>query len=65
EGLLAGRTQLRYLGGPVGLVEEVKASGGKVVATARLEPGHVFELNASPRKDWLRWAPAIPIPDRN
>jgi len=56
---------LRYLGGPVGLVEEVKASGGKVVATARLEPGHVFELNASPRKDWLRWAPAIPIPDRN
>lgn len=40
QGFLAGRTQLRHLGVPVGLVEEVKTSGEKVLVTARLEPGH-------------------------
>ena len=40
QGLLAGRTQLRYLGVPVGLVEDVKPSGGKVLVTARLDPGY-------------------------
>ncbi|MFZ4777153.1 MAG: MlaD family protein [Terrimicrobiaceae bacterium] len=42
QGLLAGQTQLRYLGVPVGLVESVTASDGKVTATARLEPGYEF-----------------------
>ena len=40
RGLLAGQTQLRYLGVPVGLVEEVKPSKGKVEVVARLEPGY-------------------------
>lgn len=40
QGLLAGRTQLRYLGVPVGVVGEVKTSKGKVVVSARLDAGH-------------------------
>lgn len=42
QGLLAGRTQLRHLGVPVGLVEGVKSSEGKVVVTARMESGYEF-----------------------
>jgi paraquat-inducible protein B len=42
QGILAGETQLRYLGVPVGLVEEVAPSEGKVVVTARLESGYEF-----------------------
>jgi paraquat-inducible protein B len=37
QGLLVGRTQLRYLGVPVGIVEEVTPSAGKVLVRARLE----------------------------
>jgi len=40
QGLLAGRTQLRYLGIPVGLVEDVKPADGKVLVTARLDSGY-------------------------
>ena len=40
QGFLAGQTQLRYHGIPVGLVEEVTASNGKVEVIARLEPGY-------------------------
>jgi paraquat-inducible protein B len=40
HGLLAGQTQLRYLGVPVGLVEEIIPSNGKVQVVARLEPGY-------------------------
>ena len=40
QGLLAGQTQLRYLGIPVGLVEEVKPADGKVLVTARLDAGY-------------------------
>ncbi|MCX6971178.1 MAG: MlaD family protein [Verrucomicrobia bacterium] len=40
QGLLAGQTQLRYLGIPVGIVEDVKPVEGKVVVTARLDSGY-------------------------
>ncbi len=40
HGLLAGQTQLRYLGVPVGLVEEIIPSKGRVEVVARLEPGY-------------------------
>ena len=42
QGLLAGQTQLRYLGMPIGLVEEARPdpSSGKVEVVARLEPGY-------------------------
>ena len=40
QGLLAGQTQLRYLGLPVGLVEEVKPVERKIVVTARLDSGY-------------------------
>jgi paraquat-inducible protein B len=42
RGLLAGRTQLRYLGLPVGVVESVKVLEGKVEVTARFRPGFDF-----------------------
>lgn len=42
QGLLAGQTQLRYLGVPVGVVEAVRPLKGKIEAVARLEPG--FEM---------------------
>ena len=42
QGLSPGLTQLRYLGVPVGIVEKVDASAGKVVVTAHLRPG--FEI---------------------
>jgi paraquat-inducible protein B len=42
QGLLAGSTQVRYLGTPVGIVEKVETSEGKVVVTARLESGYDF-----------------------
>ena len=42
QGLLAGQTQLRYRGVPVGLVEKVNPSSGKVEVVARLEPGYDF-----------------------
>jgi paraquat-inducible protein B len=40
RGLLPGKTQLRYLGVPVGFVESLKTENGKVEVSARLEPGH-------------------------
>lgn len=40
QGLLAGQTQLRYLGIPVGIVEDVKPVDGKVLVTARLDSGY-------------------------
>lgn len=40
QGLLAGQTQLRYLGIPVGIVEDVKPVEGKVLVTARLDAGY-------------------------
>ena len=40
QGLLAGHTQLRYLGVPVGLVEAVKPANGKVLVTARFDSGY-------------------------
>jgi len=40
QGLLAGQTQLRYLGIPVGIVEDVRPVEGKVLVTARLDAGY-------------------------
>ena len=40
QGLLAGQTQLRYLGIPVGIVEDVKPADGRVLVTARFDPGY-------------------------
>ena len=41
-GLLAGQTQVRYLGLPIGLVQEIKLLRGKVKVTAYLLPGYDF-----------------------
>jgi len=40
QGLLSSETQLRYMGVPVGLVEKVTPSQGKVTVTARLLNGY-------------------------
>jgi paraquat-inducible protein B len=42
HGLLAGRTQLRYLGVPVGVVEDVRMKDGRVTAIARFQAGFEF-----------------------
>ncbi len=42
QGLLAGHTQIRYLGQPVGLVDAISTRNGKVEVTARLNEGHDF-----------------------
>ena len=42
QGLLAGQTQIRYLGIPVGFVKEVTVSRGKVEVTSYLQPGYDF-----------------------
>ncbi len=42
QGLLAGKTEMRYLGIPVGIVERVRTVGGKVEATARFQHGYDF-----------------------
>jgi paraquat-inducible protein B len=42
QGLLGGKTELRYLGIPVGIVEEVRTTVGRVEATARFQPGYDF-----------------------
>lgn len=42
QGLLAGKTELRYLGIPVGIVEKVRTTDGKAEATARFQPGYGF-----------------------
>ena len=42
QGLIAGKTELRYLGIPVGVVETVRVSEGRVEATARFQPGYDF-----------------------
>jgi len=40
QGLLAGKTALRYLGIPVGLVESVRTVNGRVEVSARVDAGH-------------------------
>lgn len=40
QGLLAGKTELKYLGIPVGIVEQVRTTAGRVEATARFQPGY-------------------------
>lgn len=40
QGLLPGKTQMRRLGIPVGLVDTVETRGDRVVVTARFEAGH-------------------------
>lgn len=40
QGLLAGQTQVRHLGVPVGLVESVQPQNGHVEAVVRLNEGH-------------------------
>jgi paraquat-inducible protein B len=42
QGLLAGKTELKYLGVPVGIVEQVRPIAGKIEATARFQPGYEF-----------------------
>jgi paraquat-inducible protein B len=42
RGLLAGQTQLRYRGLPVGVVEQVEIKPQRVIATARFFPGYDF-----------------------
>ncbi|MEI6338028.1 MAG: MlaD family protein, partial [Verrucomicrobiota bacterium] len=44
------------------------ARGGLAFATPvalgeRVRPGHEFPLNPAPRREWLRWTPAIPTGD--
>ncbi len=40
QGLLAGQTQVRYLGVPIGLVEEVHVAHHRVEVTAYIAPGY-------------------------
>lgn len=42
RGLLPGKTQLRYLGFPVGIVESVRVRDGAVDVVAHVEPGYDF-----------------------
>jgi paraquat-inducible protein B len=42
RGLVAGRSQLRYLGVPVGMVEGVEPRDGQVHVTVRLDAGYDF-----------------------
>lgn len=42
QGLLAGRTQARYLGVPVGIVESLRTKDDSVEATVRFNPGYDF-----------------------
>ena len=42
QGLLAGQTQVRYLGIPVGIVQEVKVVRHHIEATAFIDPGYDF-----------------------
>ncbi len=42
RGLLEGRTALRYLGIPIGLVESIRTSKGRVEVTARVDSGYEF-----------------------
>jgi len=42
QGLLAGHTQVRYLGQPVGLVETVTQKNGQIEAVLRLNTGYDF-----------------------
>ncbi len=42
QGLLAGKTQVRYLGLPIGLVEEIRILHHHVEITAYLAPGYDF-----------------------
>jgi paraquat-inducible protein B len=42
QGLLAGKTELKYLGIPVGIVEKFESISGKIEATARFQPGYEF-----------------------
>jgi paraquat-inducible protein B len=42
QGLIAGQTELRYLGIPVGIVEVVRLAQQKVEATVRFQPGYDF-----------------------
>jgi paraquat-inducible protein B len=42
QGLLAGKTELKYLGVPVGIVEQVRPIAGKIETTARFQPGYEF-----------------------
>ncbi|MBX9742125.1 MAG: MlaD family protein [Chthoniobacterales bacterium] len=42
QGLLAGQTELRYLGLPVGVVQQVTTREGKVEVIAYLAPGYDF-----------------------
>ncbi|HXI70797.1 MAG TPA: MlaD family protein [Verrucomicrobiae bacterium] len=42
QGLLAGKTELKYLGIPIGIVERVESISGKIEATARFQPGYEF-----------------------
>ncbi|MBN8711243.1 MAG: hypothetical protein BGO12_06015 [Verrucomicrobia bacterium 61-8] len=40
QGILPGRTELRYLGVRVGLVDEVRTDRGRVEVIARIQPGY-------------------------
>jgi paraquat-inducible protein B len=42
QGLLAGKTELKYLGIPVGIVEQVRSISGRIEATALFQPGYEF-----------------------
>lgn len=42
QGLVAGKTALRYLGIPVGVVEQVRVMEGMIETTARFQPGYDF-----------------------
>lgn len=42
RGLVAGRSELRYLGLPVGQISALRSTGGKIEVTAYMRPGYEF-----------------------
>jgi paraquat-inducible protein B len=60
QGLTKGLTQLRYLGVPVGLVENVVPVDGRVIVTARLKPG--FEMLRRKGSAFAIVRPTVDVP---
>lgn len=60
QGLTKGLSQLRYLGVPVGIVENVAPVDGKVIVTARLKPG--FEMLRRKGSAFAIVRPSVDVP---
>lgn len=61
RGLLAGKSELRYLGQPVGLVDEIRTEAGHVEVQARLRPG--FEALRRQGSEFVIVQPNISLAD--